>query len=114
LNTMSETARKVLQELIGAVRSTVARVPRRNDLGIGANRGPGPHVAHVELALLVERDILCFGVAEGPDFIDLNTTARKVAEGAVLVLGAGLTKVYQELRHGVDRASDHAGRGAKA
>ncbi len=44
-----------------------------HQLGVGINRGPGPHIAYAELAAHICGNILVLRVAERPDFVALDT-----------------------------------------
>jgi len=59
--------------------------PTRDNLGVGAEGSPCPHVPIAELALVLLRDILVFGVAERPYLIALNPLAGQVAKVLVLI-----------------------------
>ena len=61
--------------------------PAGHQLGIGADRGPRPHVADAELALAVLGNVLGLRVYEGPDLVALDRRAGKVVEHLVLVGG---------------------------
>src|SRR4051794_23059399 len=79
----------------------------RDELRIGADCRPRPHVAIAEDALLLGRDVLLFHVTKGPYLITLNVTAWQVPERLMLVAGARRARIHEQLRDGVDRDSGH-------
>lgn len=58
---------------------------------------PGPHVAVPELAYVLRGRVLLLAGAERPDFIAFDPPARKVDQSGVLVVGARLPQLHQEL-----------------
>jgi hypothetical protein len=58
---------------------------------------PSPDVAVREILPFCGRDVLLLCVAEGPNFIELQTAAGQIAQRLVLVLAACLAYVYQQL-----------------
>lgn len=52
-------------------------------------------VARVHRRGLSELHLLALRINEAPEFIDLNTLARQVAQHAILVSGAGLARVHE-------------------
>jgi len=73
LNAICQPTDQVLHELMGTSGVPRSNQVRDRELGISINRRPSPHVAITELAFLVGRDVLLFGVAKLPDFITLNS-----------------------------------------
>ena len=106
LHPAREPPSEVSDEGRGVLRVTAADQPRGHQLGVSAHRGPCPHVAVAEFAVVFGGHVLCLGVAEGPDFVALEALTRQVPQGHVLVVRAGRTQVHQQLR---DRVLGGAG-----
>jgi hypothetical protein len=53
--------------------------------------------AIAEVVLVLERDVLGLGVAEGPNLVALDPLTRKVPESPVLVFGTRRPQVGQQL-----------------
>jgi len=98
----------------GALRVAVGDVPGGDQLGIGVDGGPGPHVSVAELALVLVGHVPGFGVAEGPYLVALDALAVQVAQYTVLVFGAGGPQVDEQLGHGVLGGTSYADSGADA
>jgi hypothetical protein len=97
LHAIGEALAKIVEELrcdIGI--TTWADHPARHNLGIGIDGDPEPHVTGVGiLRSNLRGDVLGLGVAERPLLINLNTTARKIPENAILILRAQRPYLYQ-------------------
>jgi hypothetical protein len=89
LNAIIEPTSQVHYEL--ACRASIApsNVPARNKLCLRIDGRPRPNVAISEFAWMLDRDVLLFGVAEGPDFIALDAAAIQIPEVFILILLAG-------------------------
>jgi len=109
LDTILKPLRKIVHEVVSATGITQTHEERRNEFGISANRSPGPAIAVTEFALLVHRDVLLFGVAERPNLIGLDSLAGQVPQVDVLVLGACLANLGDELQHCIESNVAHAG-----
>jgi hypothetical protein len=79
--------------------------PRDHQFAVGVDRGPSPDIAVAKLTLLVGRDVLRLGIAEGPNLIALNPLAGDAANMLIVVLLAGRTDVHQQFG---DRVLCHA------
>ena len=112
LHPVSEPCGEVSDEDRGVLRVAVADQPRGHEFGVGADRGPRPHVAVAELALVFGGDVLGLGVAERPNLVALETLARQVPQGHILVVGAGRAQVHQQLGDRVLGGTGHPHGGA--
>jgi hypothetical protein len=65
------------------------------------------------LTLPVGGHVLGLGIAKLPDFIALYSLAREIAHSVVLIFGAHLSQVGQQLLYGVHRYASHAYDAAK-
>ena len=101
LDRTAEPRLQVIDERIGVGQGALTDQPRRDQLGVGVDGDPGPHVAVAGGALEVLGDVLLLGVAERPNLVGLDSPAIKVAKRLVLVVGAGLSEIDQELGDGV-------------
>jgi hypothetical protein len=112
LDAVGEPVGEILDEARGVNLIALAHQPGRDQLAVGADAGPRPHVAVAVLALMLFRDVSLLGVDERPDLVTLHALARQVAERRVLVLGARPAEVHQQLDHGVLGRAGHADGGA--
>ena len=112
LNAIGETAREILDEFGSATNVTASHQPRANQLGIGVQRYPGPHVATNLLCGHRGRNVLLLGSDEGPNLIALNPLAGQIYQGPVEVFRTGRAKFNQQFRNRVLRNSGHADRRA--
>lgn len=108
LHAVGQAVREVVHEVLGVPCVAVADAPAHNQLSVGAQRGPRPHVAVAELPSQFLGHVLFLGVAERPDFVTLNLGAWQVAKRFALVVGAGLADAGKQLRNGVLRNACHA------
>lgn len=111
LHAIPETAREVLHKVRGASGITFANQPGANQLGVGIDCYPGPHVADAEFVAPFSRHVLLLGPDELPNFIALNPLAAEVYQMGIQVLGAGRAKLYQRFGNRVLRCARHAYRG---
>ena len=89
LNAIRQTARKVFDEIAGALGIAFANQPAGYQLGISVNRGPEPRIARAGvLRGDIGRHVLLLGVAKRPTFINLHPLACEVLENPRLVLSA--------------------------
>jgi hypothetical protein len=85
----AKTARKVFDEVTGALRIALADQPARYQFGIRINRGPEPRIASAGVVRCdLWRHVLLLGVAERPALINLHPFALEVLKHPVLVFGA--------------------------
>ncbi len=85
LNPVRQPTLEVGQEVHRFHLSAPADQPRRDQLGVGVNGGPRPHVAVAVRPLLVRRDVLGLGMDEGPNLVALDPSRGQVAERSVLI-----------------------------
>jgi len=100
LHAVAQAAGQILDERIGVTGIALADQPRRDQLGIGVNGRPRPHVALADLVAHLSRQVLFLAADKRPDFIALNAFARQVAKGLVLVLCARLANLFEQAEHG--------------
>lgn len=79
LHAIGETVAQIVHKHHGALARTVADMVAHDQLGIGINRGPRPHVASAFRGCSRARHVLLLGVAERPGFIALNAARLHVA-----------------------------------
>jgi hypothetical protein len=53
-------------------------MPAHHKLCVGVDRGPSPHIANAEVFAKLGLQVALFGVAEGPNLIQLKALAAKV------------------------------------
>jgi hypothetical protein len=112
---MGEPRGKVVDE--GGCRRPVTAPygPRGNELGVGINRDPRPHVPDgANHALHPLGHVLGLGVDEGPNLVALNPLHLEIAERLILEPLTCGAHVQQELGDGVDGHVGHAAGGAEA
>lgn len=85
LHPVSEPARQVAHKLDCRCSAAVADPPGRDQLAIGAQSNPRPKVARIFRRGLRRHHVALFGVAECPDFIELDALAGQVAERLILI-----------------------------
>src|SRR5687768_5058992 len=96
LNTVGQSLLHIFDDGVGGFSISSPDVPRNDQLGIGVNSGPRPHIASLRVALKDAWVVLngaFLGVAERPNFIALNALRREVADGGVMVQLARFAKV---------------------
>jgi len=106
LNAVRETPGQVGDESICGLAASVADDPRHHQLGVGIEGGPSPNVARSLRRGLCSRHVLRLGVAERPNLIELEPSAREIVERLLLVLAAGFASVYQQFHDGDDGTID--------
>src|SRR2546428_6652205 len=87
LYAMAKPSSQVVNELNGAVRIALANQPRRDNLRIGVDGNPSPHIAP-SLGFLFGRRNLFFRTTKRPNFINLNSPTGQPAKHNVLHLAA--------------------------
>ena len=92
---------EVAQERVAVLHRPLAHEPRRDQLRVGVDGGPRPHVAVAEHVGLVGGDVLLLGVAERPNLVALDYRAGQVDERLGLVLRGRLADVLQQVRDGL-------------
>lgn len=112
LDSIRQPACNILKEVRCTPRVPPAYGPTDNKLRLRFNRGEGPNVSSVAHAFPhFRRGVLFLGVAERPDFINLDTLRRNVAKSDVLVLLASLTDAHQKAKDSALRHTSKAHRG---
>jgi hypothetical protein len=110
LDAARQAAGEILAQLGRGPRVAEPDQERRHQLRVRIDRDESPHVAVAEDAPILGTDVLRLGVAEAPDFVNLEASTGKVPKHAVLVGGARVAKLDQELQDGVLRHARHAHR----
>ncbi len=102
----------ILKEARRTPRVPPAYGPANNQFRIRVNRGEGPNVASVAYALPhVRRRVLFLGVAERPDFIDLDALRWNVAKSDILILLARFADADKQAKDSAlgDASETHCG-----
>jgi hypothetical protein len=71
-----------------------------NQLGIGVRRNPKPRIALFASGPLHGIGVLVLRPHEAPNLIYLNALAIEIAQNSILIPGAGLTGIDNQLGHG--------------
>jgi hypothetical protein len=100
-----------MRERKGGFRIASAKQPANDQLGICADRGPGPNFSSRGSALGFLY-VVILGVNEAPDFIHLDALAGQVAQRLVLIGGTSVTGFKRQLCDRVLAASGQPGHGA--
>jgi len=100
-----------MHQSVGRGSAASASLPRANQFGIRTERRPCPNIA--ELPLFVGGNVLLLRIAEGPNFVALNTLAGQINQHRLLIVLACLSDLRQELENGIESHVAHAGRAAK-
>ncbi len=108
VDAMREFLNEVLRGLVGAL----ANHEHRDELRVGADRGPGPHVANAVLTFARLGNVLFFRIAERPNLVALNLGAGEIAHHAILINPTRGANVQEELADRVDTHVAHARRGS--
>ena len=108
LDAVGEPSRQIVHEMLCVPRRAPSYAPRNNQLTVGAECGPRPHISIAKASALFFRHVFVFRVAERPDFIALYSFAWKVAKRLALILGARLTNPREQLDNGILRNSCHS------
>jgi len=103
---------QVVHEFLSVISRTAPHMPAGNEFGVGADGCPGPNVSKSKFAAQFFWHVLFFGVAERPNFIALDSLARKVVQRLVLIFRARLADFREESHNGVLRHARHSHRGA--
>jgi len=112
LNAIGEPSRQIVHEVLRVPRRTPSHAPRGNELGIGTERGPSPHVTISEVSAHFCRYVLFLGVAERPNFVALDALARKIAKRVALIFRARHANPREKFDDGIFRNARHSHRGA--
>jgi len=113
LDSVSQAATEIGNELAGSGPIAPSHLPRTNQLGIGIHRDPSPAITRAWIALAkLGRHIPFFGCNEAPNFVALNSLTFQIGKRLVHVVRTGRAKLNQKLRNGVLGDSGHANRGA--
>lgn len=116
LDARSEPGLEIIDKPASALAVPAADEVGQDELRIRVNRGPRPRVARAIRCCLRLRYVLLLGVGERPNLIDLHPPRLDVADVLVVVGGAHLARVHQQLcdrvlagaRYPRDRADRHA------
>ncbi|SRR5258708_6900980 len=108
LDSVLEPASNVLKELGSTPGVPPSNEPTQHQLGIGVNRGERPDITGDSFLGNLRRYVLLFGVAERPDFVDLNPLGGNVADNIALVLRTGRTHANQQAKDSALRYAGHA------
>ena len=114
LDAAGQPVGQVVHERVGRVEVASTDEPRWDELRVRVKRDPCPHVASHVGGVLRGRHGLLLGVAELPNLVTLNPSARQVPQRAVLVEGARRPEIGQELEDRRLRDVRHAGCGVDA
>lgn len=114
LHPMRQPRGEIVHELDSRCAGAVRDEPRGHELGIGAYRGPSPHITGHIGGGLRGGNVLGLGIDEAPNLIDLDAPAGEVPKGCELVDRADLARVDQQLRDGVLAGIRQPRRGADA
>lgn len=112
LNAVIEALAQIGKKFPRRLAATVANVPRGDQLCVGVDCGPRPHVASLTGNLLFNRCVQRLGVNERPNLIDLDTLAGEVAEFCILIIEAGATGINYQLSDRVFARPGQPGYGA--
>ena len=104
-----ESCLEVGKERVAIRKRALADEPRRDELRVAVDRGPGPHVAVVGVVLFAIRNILGLRADEAPNLVALDDIAGQIAENRVLVLGTSLADVFEQVRDGLTGYSGRPG-----
>src|SRR5579884_3201649 len=89
LNAMREPASDVAYEILRRRQIALAKPPRWNELAIGINAHPKPHVASIGILTRNRLSAILFlAINPTPHLIELQPLAAQLAKCAVLVIGA--------------------------
>src|SRR5581483_5925758 len=100
-----------MHKLNGSVRAAIREQPANEKLGIGTNRRPSPNVTGLIWRGLGLLYVTSLGVNEAPDFIHLDSLARKVAKRLVLIGGASVASRHKQFCHRVLAGPGQPGHG---
>lgn len=98
LNPVGEAPCQFANEPMSVSSIPPADEPTGDEFRVGIQGYPCPHIAKAPLALVRGRDVLFLGVAEGPHFVTLDSSARQVAEGLILSRGAHMLSPIKRQR----------------
>ena len=112
LDAIGEPSRQIMHEVVSGIGIPVAYIPARYKLGFGINCGPRPNVAPA-MTLFFCGNVRFLGSHERPNFVALDTLARKIAESFVLKFRAGFSEIGQKPHYRTAMNASHAGRCAE-
>jgi hypothetical protein len=110
LDSIRQPASYILKELRRTPSIPPSHKPANHQLGIGVNRSERPDVASTVLFGDFWRDVLLLGIAERPDFINLDPLRRNVADGRILVFCASIPDTDKQAKNCTFRYASHARR----
>jgi hypothetical protein len=99
LNTVRQAAGQIADKFASRPRVSIPDKPRHDKFSVGIKRRPRPDITNAGQSAHLQRDVLLFRVAEGPDFVALDAGAHQINESAPVIGFTGYSKVYQELEH---------------
>ena len=88
--------------MAGCGRVTVPDEPGNDQLAVAVDRRPCPYVPGAFRGGLRGRDILILCIGERPYFVALDAPGLDILHVPVVVFGAGLTSVDEELADGIE------------
>jgi hypothetical protein len=94
---IGKSVREIGEEDLRIVLGPLPNQPGRDQLRVGADRREGPDIAVAGRAFELLGHVPVLGVAVSPDLIGLDHFAGEVNQGAVLILGASLAQIGQQL-----------------
>ena len=112
LNAIRQALGNILKELRRMPGFPPTNKPTDNQLRVRVNRGERPNVTADALLRHFERDVLLLGVAERPNFIDLNALRFDVPQGGILIVRARLADAFQQTDDSALRYASQSNRGA--
>lgn len=112
LNPARQALRQIADELSGASGVTLPHKPGNRQLGLRIDCYPSPYVARYTLGGDFGRNVLLLGIAEAPDFIDLNLFGLDVPNSEILILSAGGTDFGKQAKDGGCRYASEPHSGA--
>ena len=101
LHAIRKAGRHIGNEYVSSLGIALAKDPARNELRIGIDCRPGPHVASDALFRHVFSHLFLLAVAERPNFIDLNPLTSEIAECSILEFRASRAEFHQQFVDGV-------------
>jgi hypothetical protein len=114
LHARREPIHKVHDERVRRRGITPPDRPRGDQLRVGVERDPCPHIAVTKLARVILGHVLGFGVHVLPHLVALNSAAREPAQDAILIALARVAEINEQAEYRALRRAGHAARRANA
>ena len=108
LHAAVKAAGEIIHEMLGIFGITTTDEPIADQLAIGANRGPRPHIAGKGWRILGRSRVLFLRINEGPNLIALDALAAQPLHVLIVIVEAGFACFRPKLRHRVDGNANHA------